>query len=209
MSALVGKPVRLQLMRWDENGWGHYGPALLADVRGAVDANGNLVAIEYTAFGIPYFTTNHTQQQVDRDGAVRDDRRARHDDQRRAVQHPEPPGDRRRRCRSGQLLQVDVPARAERESGGVRRRAADRRARLRGEDGPGRVPAQEHRDADEPDSGRGAALEERARGRGRGSRSGSRGWRRRTCRTPTSSRAAASRSALLEHARRRRSPTSR
>ena len=27
MSALVGKPVRLQLMRWDENGWSHYGPA--------------------------------------------------------------------------------------------------------------------------------------------------------------------------------------
>ena len=64
MSALVGKPVRLQLMRWDENGWSHYGPAQMTDVRGAVDASGNLVAFEYTAFGIPYFTTNHTQQQV-------------------------------------------------------------------------------------------------------------------------------------------------
>ena len=64
MSALVGKPVRLQLMRWDEHGWGHYGPAQLTDVRGAVDASGNLVAFEYTQFGIPYFTTNHTQQQV-------------------------------------------------------------------------------------------------------------------------------------------------
>ena len=64
MSALAGKPVRLQLMRWDENGWSHYGPAQLTDVRGAVDASGNLVAFEYTQFGIPYFTTNHTQQQV-------------------------------------------------------------------------------------------------------------------------------------------------
>jgi CO/xanthine dehydrogenase Mo-binding subunit len=64
LSALVGKPVRLQLMRWDENGWSHYGPAQLTDVRGAVDANGNLVALEYTALGIPYFTTNHTQQQL-------------------------------------------------------------------------------------------------------------------------------------------------
>jgi CO/xanthine dehydrogenase Mo-binding subunit len=64
MSALVGKPVRLQLMRWDENGWSHYGPAQLTDVRGGVDANGNLVAFEYTALGIPYFTTNHSQQQV-------------------------------------------------------------------------------------------------------------------------------------------------
>jgi CO/xanthine dehydrogenase Mo-binding subunit len=64
LSALVGKPVRLQLMRWDENGWSHYGPAQLTDVRGAVDGNGNLVALEYTALGIPYFTTNHTQQQI-------------------------------------------------------------------------------------------------------------------------------------------------
>jgi CO/xanthine dehydrogenase Mo-binding subunit len=64
MSALVGKPVRLQLMRWDENGWSHYGPAQLTDLRGAVDASGNLVAFEYTALGIPYFTTNHTQQQL-------------------------------------------------------------------------------------------------------------------------------------------------
>jgi CO/xanthine dehydrogenase Mo-binding subunit len=29
-----------------------------------VDSSGNLVAFEYTQFGIPYFTTNHTQQQV-------------------------------------------------------------------------------------------------------------------------------------------------
>jgi CO/xanthine dehydrogenase Mo-binding subunit len=64
MSALAGKPVRLQLMRWDENGWSHYGPAQLTDVRGAVDSSGNLVAFEYTQFGIPYFSTNHTQQQL-------------------------------------------------------------------------------------------------------------------------------------------------
>ncbi len=64
MSALTGKPVRLQLMRWDEHGWSHYGPAQITDVRGGVDANGNLVAFEYTALAIPYFTTNHTQQQI-------------------------------------------------------------------------------------------------------------------------------------------------
>ena len=51
-------------MRWDENGWSHYGPAQLTDVRGAVDSSGNIVAFEYTQFGIPYFTTNHSQQQV-------------------------------------------------------------------------------------------------------------------------------------------------
>jgi nicotinate dehydrogenase subunit B len=56
--------VRLQFMRWDSHGWGHYGPPLLADVRGAVDANGNLVAMEYTGFGFAGFTTNPTQQMV-------------------------------------------------------------------------------------------------------------------------------------------------
>jgi nicotinate dehydrogenase subunit B len=64
MSALVGKPVRLQLMRWDENGWSHYGPPQLTDIRGGVDANGNIVAFEYTPMTVPYFTTNHTQQQI-------------------------------------------------------------------------------------------------------------------------------------------------
>jgi CO/xanthine dehydrogenase Mo-binding subunit len=64
MSALAGKPVRLQFMRWDSHGWGHYGPSLLADVRGAVDASGNLVAMEYTGFGFAGFTTNPTQQMI-------------------------------------------------------------------------------------------------------------------------------------------------
>ena len=45
MSKAVGKPVRLQLMRWDEHGWTHYGPAILYDMRAGVDANGNIVAV--------------------------------------------------------------------------------------------------------------------------------------------------------------------
>jgi nicotinate dehydrogenase subunit B len=53
MSQLAGAPVRLQLMRWDEHGWDNYGPAVLADMRGGVDAKGNIVALDYTAFGIP------------------------------------------------------------------------------------------------------------------------------------------------------------
>jgi nicotinate dehydrogenase subunit B len=64
MSALTGKPVRLQFMRWDTHGWGHYGPAQLVDIRAGADANGNLVAFEYTGFQIPYFTTNPPQQQI-------------------------------------------------------------------------------------------------------------------------------------------------
>jgi nicotinate dehydrogenase subunit B len=47
MSQAVGKPVRVQFMRWDELGWDNYGPAHLADVRAGIDADGRLVAYEY------------------------------------------------------------------------------------------------------------------------------------------------------------------
>ena len=47
MSQIVGKPVRVQFMRSDEHGWDDYGPAHLADVRAAIDANGRIVAYEY------------------------------------------------------------------------------------------------------------------------------------------------------------------
>ena len=51
MSKELGKPVRVQLSRQDEFGWDNYGPAHLAEMRGAVDANGKLVAFEYQAWG--------------------------------------------------------------------------------------------------------------------------------------------------------------
>ena len=51
MSHEIGKPVRVQLSRQDEFGWDNYGPAHLAEMRGAVDANGKLVAFEYQAWG--------------------------------------------------------------------------------------------------------------------------------------------------------------
>jgi len=47
LSQAVGKPVRVQFMRWDEHGWDDYGPAHLADVRAGIDASGKLVAYEY------------------------------------------------------------------------------------------------------------------------------------------------------------------
>ncbi len=51
MSKAVGKPVRLQFMRWDEQGWTHYAPASLVDVRGGVDASGNIVAYDWVQWG--------------------------------------------------------------------------------------------------------------------------------------------------------------
>jgi len=67
MSQLAGAPVRLQFMRWDEHGWDNYGPAQLMDMRGGVDANGKIVAFEYTHFGIPGISQtldDPTRQQV-------------------------------------------------------------------------------------------------------------------------------------------------
>jgi nicotinate dehydrogenase subunit B len=47
MSQAVGKPVRVQFMRWDEHGWDNFGPAHVAEVRAAIDAGGKIVAYEY------------------------------------------------------------------------------------------------------------------------------------------------------------------
>ncbi|HTJ91228.1 MAG TPA: molybdopterin cofactor-binding domain-containing protein, partial [Acidocella sp.] len=44
MSQAVGRPVRVQWMRWDEHGWEPKGPPIVQDLAGAVDAHGNVVA---------------------------------------------------------------------------------------------------------------------------------------------------------------------
>jgi len=64
MSYLAGAPVRLQWMRWDEQGWDHYAPAQLMDVRGAVDAKGNILATDFTHFNIPFYGTEVNQQEL-------------------------------------------------------------------------------------------------------------------------------------------------
>ena len=45
LSQAVGKPVRVQFMRWDEHGWDQFGPAQVTDVRAGIDANGKIVAL--------------------------------------------------------------------------------------------------------------------------------------------------------------------
>jgi CO/xanthine dehydrogenase Mo-binding subunit len=64
MSALTGKPVRLQHMRWDEHGWNVVARAYMFDIRAGIDSRGNIVAIEHTDFLIPYHSTQTVQQQV-------------------------------------------------------------------------------------------------------------------------------------------------
>ena len=51
ISKAVGKPVRLQWMRWDEHGWTSYGPAAMYDVNAGIDANGNITALDWTSYG--------------------------------------------------------------------------------------------------------------------------------------------------------------
>ena len=50
MSQLVGAPVRLQFMRWDEIGWDNTAPGTLLDVRAGIDAKGNIVGFDFTQF---------------------------------------------------------------------------------------------------------------------------------------------------------------
>ena len=63
-SLVVGKPVRLQWMRWDEHGWDNYGPATMWDVKGGIDANGKLVAWDATSTGMAAYAKTPTEQQV-------------------------------------------------------------------------------------------------------------------------------------------------
>jgi CO/xanthine dehydrogenase Mo-binding subunit len=57
MSQLVGAPVRLQFMRWDEHGYDNYGPAMLFDIKLAADAGGKMLASDVTETAPPYYTT--------------------------------------------------------------------------------------------------------------------------------------------------------
>lgn len=47
LSQAVGKPVRVQFSRGDEHGWDNFGPAHLAEVRAAANADGKLIGLEY------------------------------------------------------------------------------------------------------------------------------------------------------------------
>ena len=62
MSQLVGKPVRVQFMRWDEHGWDNLGPAHFAEVRAAIDTDGRIVAYEYHGWQHGWFVTESSHE---------------------------------------------------------------------------------------------------------------------------------------------------
>ncbi len=57
MSQAVGRPVRVQWMRWDEHGWEPKGPAITQDLAGALDERGHVVAWRHHMW-IPTFLDN-------------------------------------------------------------------------------------------------------------------------------------------------------
>ena len=159
MSKAVGAPVRLQMMRWDEHGWTHYGPAILYDMRAGVDASGNMTAYEATGFS-QGGTSLYTGRELlgAGPGSPIGDR-----------QHPPDLGQRQRHGLGEPLavderreheLQVDqqadqlddghLPERSAPGSGrtadDVCRRSDDGHARGRREHGPARLPPPEHAD---------------------------------------------------------------
>ncbi len=50
----VGRPVRVQWMRHEETAWDAKGPAFTFKLRGGLDAQGNLIALEYNARTVDY-----------------------------------------------------------------------------------------------------------------------------------------------------------
>jgi nicotinate dehydrogenase subunit B len=51
ISATIGKPVRMQWMRWDQSGWDSWGPSQMYDVTMGANASGMIVASDWTSYG--------------------------------------------------------------------------------------------------------------------------------------------------------------
>jgi CO/xanthine dehydrogenase Mo-binding subunit len=62
ISQKIGKPVRVQWMRWDQHGWDSYGPSQMYDVKMGSDANGKIVAADWTAYGQAGSTIDTTKE---------------------------------------------------------------------------------------------------------------------------------------------------
>jgi CO/xanthine dehydrogenase Mo-binding subunit len=61
MSQLVGKPVRVQYMRYEGHAWDPKAPASVHKGRAALDDKGNVLAIDFTSKGFSRIETNSTE----------------------------------------------------------------------------------------------------------------------------------------------------
>jgi CO/xanthine dehydrogenase Mo-binding subunit len=62
ISQKIGKPVRLQWMRWDQTGWDAYGPSHMYDVTMGADATGKIVVADWTSYGQAGTLINTTRE---------------------------------------------------------------------------------------------------------------------------------------------------
>jgi nicotinate dehydrogenase subunit B len=63
ISATIGKPVRMQWMRWDQHGWDSWAPSQMYDVTLGADATGTIVASDWVSYG-QAGTTIDTDQEL-------------------------------------------------------------------------------------------------------------------------------------------------
>jgi CO/xanthine dehydrogenase Mo-binding subunit len=64
VSALVGAPVRMQWMRWDQHAWDPWGPSHMYDVKMGVAADGKIVAADWTSYGQPSTNLSTVREQM-------------------------------------------------------------------------------------------------------------------------------------------------
>ena len=206
MSQLVGHPVRVQWMRHDEHGWDPKGPATVHQLRGGLDAKGEIVGWDHEAWIPAFFETTvigsvlagtHSADAVPPPVGGPDPLRHPRQPPVRAL-----PGRHRlgREQRRRPDLRLDPLARA--AAADIRERVVLRRARRRRRRRPGRAPAAGH---ERP------AHDRRAEGGGAGSEVADPPVSRpeRAARPPASRAAAASRPRCAAAPTTPRSPRSR
>ena len=64
ISAVIGKPVRMQWMRWDQHGWDHYGVANMFDVTMGADATGKITAANWQSYGQVQSNIDETRREL-------------------------------------------------------------------------------------------------------------------------------------------------
>jgi CO/xanthine dehydrogenase Mo-binding subunit len=62
ISQAIGKPVRMQWMRWDQTGWDSYGPSQMYDVTMGANAAGNITVADWVAYGQAGSSIDETQR---------------------------------------------------------------------------------------------------------------------------------------------------
>ena len=214
----IGRPVRVQWMRHEETAWDTKGPAFTFKMRGGLDAQGNLVALDYDAQAADY---NHLGYNEPDTVLIAQLMGIRRSPPNRGggghafghVRHPEPahghPG-REPAAGVGDAASHRKPAGSQRSAGDVRRRVVHRRAGGGGEGRSGRVPHEaphgQHRRRQRVQAG---ALHRRASRRRRRRMAGTRVLPRNRSAPETFSPGAGSRTPSAARPSSRRSPRSR